>query len=141
MTNNPNAIAAGLDAGGAAISHNISALVHVGEELTFSYAQPGKKVGPYHQITEAGPHTYGEKPKYAAFFSQLNVTYSPLYDVTGSHAKAKIPGGDVLQTGGKEIINGTMFVALTSHNPHLTTANTSLINSYTVAGPAILQAG
>lgn len=121
--------------------HNISALTSVGEELTFSYDQPGKTVGPYHQTTMAGPHTYGEKPKYAAFISQLNVTYSPLYDVTSSHAKTKIPGGHVLQTGGKEIINGTMFVSLVSHNAHLTTANASLINSYTVAGPAILQAG
>jgi hypothetical protein len=141
VDNNPSGIGPGLAAGGAAISHNISALTYVGEELQFTYDQPGKTQGPYGQKTMTGPHTYGNEPKYAAFFSQLNVTYSPLYDVTNSSAKAKIPGGKVLQTGGKEIINGTMFVSLTSHNPILTTANNSLINSYTVAGPAILQAG
>jgi hypothetical protein len=141
IDNNPNATTAGLAAGGAAISHNISALVHTGEELQFTYDQPGKTQGPYKQKTMAGPHTFGEKPKYAAFISQLNLTYSPLYDVTSTSAKTKIPSGYVLPVGNKEIINGTMFISLTNKNPHLTPANLTLINSYTVAGPAIFQAG
>ena len=141
IDNNPEAISAGLAAGGAAISHNISALTATGDELQFTYDQPGKTQGPYNQKTMAGPHTHGDKPRYAAFISQLNLTYSPLYDVTSTSAKVKVPGGNVLPVGGKGIINGTMFVSLTSQDPYLTPANLSLINSYTVAGPALFQAG
>lgn len=141
IDNNPDAISAGLAAGGAAISHNISALTATGDELRFTYDQPGKTQGPYKQKTMAGPHTHGDKPRFAAFISQLNLTYSPLYDVTSTSAKVKVPGGNVLPVGGKGIINGTMFVALTSQDPYLTPANLSLINSYTVAGPALFQAG
>ncbi len=90
-TNKPDAIAAGKAAGGPSISNNVTALTQEGQENTFTWEQPGKTVGPYNQQTVE--HN-GGVPKYAAYVSQFNVTYSPLYDVdlNARTAKAKQPG-------------------------------------------------
>lgn len=81
-------------------------------------------------------------PKFAAWVSQLNVTYTPLYDVNSSYAATKQPNGRVItQTGNDFINNGTMFVALTDTDLYVTPANLTLINKHVVAGPAIFIAG
>lgn len=138
-TNAPDAIAAGKAAGGPSISNNVTALTHQGQVDTFVYDKPGKTQGPYHQKTTT--HTSGV-PKFAAYVSQYNVTYSPLYDVdtNAGTAKAKQPGGTVFPQG-PTLINSTMFVALTETDTFYTPANLSLINYDVVAGPAIYQAG
>ncbi|EPQ26086.1 uncharacterized protein PFL1_06294 [Pseudozyma flocculosa PF-1] len=139
IDNNPDAIAAGQAAGGASISNNVTALSYEGKEVLFSWDSPGKTEGPYKQKTVT--HTSGY-PKYAAFVSQYNVTYSPLYDIDSDKrtAKARQPGGQVLSVG-PEIINSTSFIALTDSQTHYTPANLSLINQHVVAGPAVYQSG
>lgn len=137
--NQPDAIAAGKAAGGPAISNNVTALTEEGQENTFAYDKPGKTQGPYQQKTKT--HTSGV-PKFAAYVSQYNVTYAPLYDVdtNAGTAKARQPGGTVYPPG-PSLINSTIFVALTDTDTFYTPANLSLINYHVVAGPAIYQAG
>ncbi|EST10013.1 hypothetical protein PSEUBRA_000414 [Kalmanozyma brasiliensis GHG001] len=138
-TNQPDAIAAGQAAGGPSISNNVTALTSEGQENTFQWDYPGKTQGPYQQTTTT--HTSGV-PKFAAYVSQFNVTYAPLYDVDmdARTAKARQPGGKVYPEG-PSLINSTIFVALTSNDAHYTPANLTLINNHVVAGPAIYQAG
>ncbi|SPO20062.1 probable Rds1 protein [Ustilago trichophora] len=138
-TNQPDAIAAGKAAGGPSISNNVTALTQEGQENTFVWDKPGKTQGPYKQKTKT--HTSGV-PKFAAYVSQFNVTYAPLYDVdtNAGTAKARQPGGTVYPQG-PSLINSTIFVALTDTDTFYTPANLSLINYHVVAGPAIYQAG
>lgn len=103
ITNQPNAIKAGADAGGASISNNVTALSFPGRETHFQWDVPGKIEGPYKQKTISK----GE-PKYAAWVSQYNVTYSELYDVDLKKrtASTKQPGGNVFGLGNDYIVNG-----------------------------------
>ncbi|KAN0062280.1 hypothetical protein ACQY0O_005461 [Thecaphora frezii] len=138
IVNNPDAVAAGQKAGGASISNNVTALSYEGREIELSWEAPGRVAGPYSQKTV----THAGEPRYAAFVSQYNVTYSPLYEVDGDRrtAKAQQPGGQVLSVG-PEIINSTMFIAVTDSNTLYTPANLTLINKHVVAGPAVYQSG
>ncbi|KAI5801230.1 ferritin-like domain-containing protein [Geopyxis carbonaria] len=134
VTNNPN----GTDpAYGPAITHNRTRLSEPGREVTFSYAGPGEKVGPdlkYVTNTTAGA------PKFAAWFTQLNTTYTPLYDLGNNTAKAKQPDGSLFSEL-NPMINGTIFVALVDEDVYVTPHNVSLVLPHVVAGPAIYQAG
>ncbi|SNX81715.1 probable Rds1 protein [Melanopsichium pennsylvanicum] len=138
-TNQPDAISAGKAAGGPSITNNVTALTHEGQEDTFVWEKPGNTQGPYQQKTMT--HTSGV-PKFAAYVSQYNVSYAPLYDVdtNAGTAKARQPGGTVFPQG-PSLINSTIFVALTDTSDFYTPANLSLINYHVVAGPAIYQAG
>ncbi|PWN49834.1 putative Rds1 protein [Violaceomyces palustris] len=140
VDNQPNAIIAGILAGGPAISHNVSAFSYPGRVTCFSWDPVGLIEGPYHQQTVT--YTAGV-PRFAAFVSQYNVTYSPLYDVDLERrtAKAKQPDGHVFGLGSDLLLNGTQFVVLTDTCTNYTPANLSLINTHIVAGPAIFQAG
>ncbi|GAK62271.1 stress response protein [Moesziomyces antarcticus] len=137
--NEPDAIAAGKAAGGPSISNNVTALTHAGQENLFSWDEPGKIQGPYRQKTRT--YTSGT-PKFAAYVSQFNVSYTELYDVdmNARTAKARQPGGTVYPQG-PSLVNSTVFVALTDTDTFYTPANLSLINKHVVAGPAIYQAG
>ncbi|KAH7909976.1 ferritin-like domain-containing protein [Hygrophoropsis aurantiaca] len=135
IVNNPSGIR---DDSKAAVSTNVSALSYPGMEVQFKWENPGKTVsydGKYTTSTSAGA------PKYALWVSQLNSTYTPLYDIKDNCASTKQPDGRVFGDGTAPIWNDTMFIALTDDNVFITPYNISLVNPHIVAGPAIYQAG
>lgn len=138
ITNNPN----GTDPHfGPAVTHNRTALSAPGREVTFRYDPPGQKTGydgKYVTNTTAkGP------AKFAMWTSQLNTTYTPLYDfgyAGDGTVKATQPGG-YLFSELNPVVNGTMFVALVDEDIYVTPHNYSKVNQHIVAGPALYQAG
>lgn len=122
---------------GPAISQNRSIpLSFPGREVYFSWETAGKSVGPnnsYVTSTSAGA------PKFVLWASQLNVTYSPLTNISGHTGMTIQP--DVSTFAGDPAINGTMFVALTDLDLYVTPFNFSMVNPHVAAGPALYQAG
>jgi Ferritin-like domain len=122
---------------GPRISQNRSIpLSFPGREVQFSWETPGKPVGPnnsYVTSTSAGP------PKFVLWASQLNVTYSPLTNISGTTGMTIQP--DVSTFAGDPAINGTMFVALVDLDLFVTPFNISMVNPHIAAGPALYQAG
>ncbi|KAG9069055.1 hypothetical protein KI688_009946 [Linnemannia hyalina] len=147
IVNNPNSTDPHF---GPAISTQRTALSYSGREVKFEFDAPGKQVGPdgkYITSTNAGA------PKFAAWISQLNVTYTPLEDVKFLKANGDVAGRSTtkqpdvpelypgLTTHGHPVINGTVFVALVDDNVNVTPANLSELNAHVVAGPALYQSG
>ncbi|KAH8926919.1 Rds1 protein [Atractiella rhizophila] len=145
ILNNPNPVVAN-----AAVSRNTSDLTAPGRMVQLQWEKPGKNVsygnGLYKTETNAG------KPKFAAWISQLNVTYTPLtnFSSDGHSAFTKQPDArlfpnSILRGLGNDtapfIVNATMFIAITDTNLHVTPYNTSLINPHVVAGPAVYFSG
>lgn len=131
ITNNPYQF------GAPAVSTNRS-ITAPGREILLSWEGPGKTTGYDDLFTTS---TVAGEPKYAAFISQLNVTYVPLHNISSSDKTAAVyqPDGNVFV--GDPQVNGTMFVSLVDDNPYLTPYNISLINNHTVAGPALYMSG
>ncbi|GAA6037960.1 hypothetical protein JCM8097_009510 [Rhodosporidiobolus ruineniae] len=114
-------------------------LTQPGGQIAFSWDEPGKTVGydnSYVTSTVAG------QPKYLAWIDQLNVTYSPIMNISNSSgvwtAVADVPTGVVFPPE-PQVVNSA-FVSLVDDNIYLTPYNLSLINNHTVAGPALFQA-
>jgi Ferritin-like domain len=122
---------------GPRISQNRSIpLSYPGREVQFAWETPGKPVGPnnsYVTSTSAGP------PRFVLWASQLNVTYSPLTNVSGTTGMTIQP--DVSTFAGDPAVNGTMFVALVDLDLFVTPFNISMVNPHIAAGPALYQAG
>jgi len=132
ITNNPNGTNPRF---GPAVTHNRTTLTYPGREVTFEFEAPGKKVGwndSYTTSTTAGA------PLYAAWLSQLNVTYTPLYDITNTSAKAVQPDVFTLDPL-NPTVNGTMFVMLTDMDLYVTPHNITMLNPHVRAGPALYQ--
>lgn len=114
-----------------------------GREVEFVWETPGKPVGPNNSyVTDT--ITKAEKPSWAGWISQLNVTYTELYDVEKEgddkwKGKAKQPDG-VLWDEKNPLLNGTSFVVLTDLDLFVTPHNMTLLNNHVVAGPAVYQA-
>ncbi|KAI6102167.1 ferritin-like domain-containing protein [Pisolithus sp. B1] len=137
VINNPTAIR---NDSKAAVSTNVSAISYPGREVFFQWDNPGKNVSydlKYQTSSLAWP------PRYALWVSQLNSTYTPLYDVNTDNntASTSQPGGRVYGDDTAPTFNDTMFVALTNDTVPVSPYNLSLVNPYIVAGPAIYQAG
>ncbi|KAJ5122235.1 Protein rds1 [Penicillium atrosanguineum] len=123
------------DAGALVTPNKYTPLSFPGRSVALQWGTPGKPVGPnnsYVTSTQAG------SPKYVAWVSQLNVTYTPL-NVSGNRGYTTQPDLETFQ--GDPAINGTMFIAITDSDPFLTPFNLSMINPHVVAGPALYQAG
>jgi len=122
----------------AAVSQNRSIpLSYPGRQVFLQWDEPGKPVGPnnsYITSTSAGP------PRFAAWVSQLNVTYSPLLNVSVEARSAYTVQPDVSTWEGDPAINGTMFLALTDADLYVTPYNLTQINPH-VAALAVYQAG
>ncbi|EGN99996.1 hypothetical protein SERLA73DRAFT_135583 [Serpula lacrymans var. lacrymans S7.3] len=135
IKNNPSAL---YNDSKAAIATNVSAISYPGREVQLSWEDPGKTVsydGKYVTTTSAGA------PKFALWASQLNSTYTPLYNISNNCAYTKQPDGRVFGDGTAPIWNDTMFIAITDKDLYVTPYNLSLVNPHIVAGPAIYQAG
>lgn len=81
-------------------------------------------------------------PKYAAWISQLNTTYTELQDVNTDEntAWATQPNATVFPNSNNTIVNGTVFVVLTDEQVPITPFNITQINGHVVAGPVLYQA-
>lgn len=109
-----------------AIAHNRSEpLTFPGRKVFLSWEDPGKAVGPnnsYVTSTSAGA------PKFVAWLSQINLTYTPL-EVTGQNKGwTWQPPNEVYV--GDPAVNGTVFLAVTDRDLYLTPFNLSLINPH-----------
>ncbi|KDE08472.1 hypothetical protein MVLG_01254 [Microbotryum lychnidis-dioicae p1A1 Lamole] len=127
-----------------AITRNTSGVTYPSRVIKFEWEAPGKVTGyddKYRTATTAGP------PKFAAFVSQLNVTYTDLVDIdlakrtaaTKQPCALVFPGAN--GRPGNSQVNETVFVVLTDSKPFLTPGNITLINPHVVAGPALYQSG
>jgi hypothetical protein len=112
------------------------ALSFPGRQVILQWDSPGSEIGPNNSYITTSQAT---RPKYVVWVSQLNVTYTPLRIGHGSRGYTHQPNLETYQ--GDPAINGTMFIAITDHDPYLTPFNLSLINPHVIAGPAIYQAG
>ncbi|KAI1506006.1 ferritin-like domain-containing protein [Biscogniauxia marginata] len=121
---------------GPAITQNRSIpLSYPGRQVFLSWDEPGQPIGPnnsYITSTTAGA------PKFAAWVSQLNVTYSLLTNISGNTAYTIQPNASTYE--GDPGINGTIFLAITDRDLYVTPFNLTQINPY-VNALAIYQAG
>lgn len=122
---------------GPAISRNRSEpLSFPGRLLNLTWDEPGSAVGPNNSYVTSTAAKEG--PRFVAWVSQLNLTYTPL-TVTGKNAGYTYqPAGEVYQ--GDPAVNGTMFVAVTDADLFLTPFNLSMINPHVLA-LGLFQAG
>ncbi|PWY94318.1 stress response protein Rds1 [Aspergillus sclerotioniger CBS 115572] len=131
-----NSNTAGVDCSPAITHNRTNPLSYPGREVYLSWEAPGRPVGPnnsYVTSTNAG------EPKYVAWVTQLNVTYSEL-NLNGSRAGSTIQP-DVETYAGDPAVNGTMFIAITDTNLYVTPFNITMLNPHVVAGPALYQSG
>jgi hypothetical protein len=112
-------------------------LSYPGREVLLRWDEPGKPVGPNNSYITS---TEVKEPKFAAWVSQLNVTYSALKDIDNENHTARTiqPGGFTWK--GDPAINGTMFLALTDTDMYVTPFNISMLNPH-VAALGVYQAG
>ncbi|KAI2619848.1 ferritin-like domain-containing protein [Hypomontagnella submonticulosa] len=119
-----------------AITHNrTTPLSYPGRQVYLQWENPGQSIGPnnsYVTSTSAGA------PRFAAWVSQLNVTYTPLMNITHNTAVTTQPNSTTYE--GDPAVNGTMFLAITDDDLFVTPFNLSLINPH-VNALAIYQAG
>ncbi|APA13208.1 hypothetical protein SS1G_13736 [Sclerotinia sclerotiorum 1980 UF-70] len=124
----------------ASISQNRSIpLSYPGREVFLQWENPGKPVGPNNSYITASSAGTAE---WAMWVSQLNITYSPLLNVTTNNGanSAMTIQPDVSTFEGDPAINGTMFLALTDTNQTYSAFNLSNVNPHVVA-LAMYQAG
>ncbi|OAQ66876.1 rds1 protein [Pochonia chlamydosporia 170] len=123
---------------GAAISQNRSMpLSYPGRQVFLKWDKPRQLVGPNNSYVTT---TNVVKPKFAAWVSQLNVTYSPLMNVSTADNTAYTIQPNVSTWAGDPAINGTMFLALTDSDLYVTPYNLTMINPH-VGALAVYQAG
>lgn len=113
----------------SAVAHNRSEpLTFPGRKVFLSWEEPGKAVGPnnsYITTTTAG------EPKFVAWLSQINLTYTPL-EVTGQNEGwTWQPPNEVYQNN--PAVNETVFLAVTDTDLFLTPFNLTLINPHVKA--------
>ncbi|KAF2791540.1 hypothetical protein K505DRAFT_248748 [Melanomma pulvis-pyrius CBS 109.77] len=121
---------------GPAIAHNRSEpLSFPGKQVNLTWDAPGHTVGPNDSYITS---TSAKQPKFVAWVSQLNLTYTPLVTIGNNSGYTYQPAGEVYE--GDPAVNGTMFVALTDSDIFLTPFNLSMINPHVVA-LGLYQAG
>ncbi|GAA5868466.1 hypothetical protein JCM1840_007006 [Sporobolomyces johnsonii] len=135
ITNQPYALG-----GTPGINSNYTLTSGANRSIHFTWEQPGKTTGYDGLFTTS---TVAGAPKFLAFIDQLNVTYSPIYNVSNMtnglmSAYANVPNSTVFPPQ-PQVVNSA-FVSLVDDDIFLTPYNLSLINNHTVSGPAIYMA-
>ncbi|GAW15559.1 hypothetical protein ANO14919_049730 [Xylariales sp. No.14919] len=119
-----------------AITHNrTNPLSYPGRQVFLQWEDPGQAVGPNNSYVTS---TTAGDPKFAAWVSQLNVTYSPLQNVSGNSAYTIQPNTSTFE--GDPGINGTIFLVLTDRELPVTPFNLTQLNPF-INALAIYQAG
>lgn len=110
-------------------------LSHPGRKIHLQWDSPGKPVGPNNSyVTD----TVAGKPKFALWVTQLNATYTPLYDIKNNTAYTIQPNVSTFE--GDPAVNGTMFLLVTDKDLYVTPFNLSMVNPH-VNALALYQAG
>ncbi|ROT43574.1 hypothetical protein SODALDRAFT_267625 [Sodiomyces alkalinus F11] len=132
-----NATAVGESCAPGITRNRTEPLSYPGRQVFLKWDDPGRPVGPNNSYVTA---TEVEVPRFAAWVTQLNVTYSPLEDVNLSNRTAYTIQPNVSTLEGDPAINGTMFLALTDIDLYVTPYNLTQLNPH-VAALAMYQAG
>ncbi|KAI0405936.1 hypothetical protein F4802DRAFT_124782 [Xylaria palmicola] len=130
-----NATAVGENCAPAITRNRTNPLSYSGRQVFLEWDQPGQPVGPnssYVTSSTAGP------PRFAAWVSQLNVTYSPLLNISRGSAYTIQPNVSTYE--GDPAINGTMFLVLTNRELPVTPFNLTQLNPF-INALTIYQAG
>ncbi|ORY67552.1 uncharacterized protein BCR38DRAFT_483169 [Pseudomassariella vexata] len=106
-----NATGSTEDCGPATTQNRALPLSYPGRHVFLNWDEPGKPVGPDNSYVTS---TSASAPRFAVWVSQLNVTYSPLLNISGNKAYTIQPDASVYE--GDPAANGTMFMALTDEN-------------------------
>ncbi|KAK9454485.1 ferritin-like domain-containing protein [Dipodascopsis uninucleata] len=126
------------------ITSNLTSLSSAGTEIQLIGELPGKPVGP--NLSYITNTTAGE-PKFAAWISQINVTYTDIesYEVDNQTytwtATTTQPDDTIWEDVTMPIVNGSMFIVVTDEDIYVTPYNLSELNAHVVAGPAVFVAG
>lgn len=142
------------------ITSSRPALSQPGREVRLSWPAANTSsmmTGPNNEYIPTGSTS---RPTHVAWVTQLNVTYTPLSNVspvaggnqTGGAGNATTGGEGMMWSGvttqpdlatfaGNPAVNGTVFVAVTDGNMFVTPFDLYLLNQGVVAGPAVYQAG
>lgn len=122
----------------AAISQNRSMpLSYPGRQVFLHWDNPGVPIGPNNSYITS---TNVIEPKFAAWVSQLNVTYTPLLNVSLATNTAFTIQPNVSTWEGNPAVNGTMFLALTDVDLYVTPYNLTQLNPH-VGAIGVYQAG
>lgn len=119
-----------------AITHNrTTPLSYAGREVFLQWDSPGVPIGPNNSYVTS---TSASSPKFALWATQLNVTYSPLLNISGNSAYTIQPNVSTYE--GDPAINGTIFLALTDEDLYVSPFNLSMVNPHVYA-LGLYQAG
>ncbi|KAK9475979.1 hypothetical protein V1514DRAFT_286330 [Lipomyces japonicus] len=144
ITNAPNATSNWTLAGitGNFTTPNPSSIPLPGTENTtinFTADFPGNAVGPNRTYTTSS-HALGQ-PRFAAWISQINVTYTELINFsnssTGWTASASLPSVALFPTSRTPLISGSVYVVITDTDQPVTPFDISILNDHIIAGPAV----
>ncbi|PPQ75998.1 hypothetical protein CVT24_006555 [Panaeolus cyanescens] len=136
--------------GGPAVTRNATQpLSTPGRNVTLSWELPGQHVGWNNSFTTA---TAAGEPKFVAWISQLNVTYTPLTITANQSGTTTQPGGEIFGNGPQSvverfgnhsapIVNATVFVAITDEDTFVTPFNLTFLDGHIVAGPTLYTSG
>jgi len=120
------------------ISRNRSMpLSYPGREVFLQWDAPGQVVGPNNSYVTS---TNVLVPKFAAWVSQLNVSYTPLFNVSTENNTAYTVQPADLTWENNPAVNSTMFIALTDVDLYVTPYNLTMLNPH-VGSLAVYQAG
>ncbi|THH08466.1 hypothetical protein EW146_g8981 [Bondarzewia mesenterica] len=124
----------------ASVTRNSTQVTFPGREVFLSWETPGKQVGFNNSFTTSSSAC---QPRFVAWISQLNTTYTPFTSINGTNGTTIQPDSFVFPENNltANLINGTMFLLVTDAAPYVTPYNLSQIEPHIVAGPAIYQAG
>lgn len=112
-------------------------LSHPGRQVFLEWDAPGQLVGLNNSYATT---TSAARPKFAAWVSQLNVTYSPLLNVNMDGRSACTVQPSVSTWPGEPANNGTMLLALTDVDWYVTPYNLTMLNPH-VAALGVYRAG
>ncbi|KAK4191051.1 hypothetical protein QBC35DRAFT_34876 [Podospora australis] len=112
-----------------AITHNrTNSLSYPGRQVFLEWDEPGQLVGPNNSYVT---NTTANPPVFAAWVSQLNVTYTPLQEI--GHNKAWTIQPNMSTFEGDPAVNGTIFLVLTDLDLYVTPYNISMLNPHVYA--------
>ena len=120
----------------AAISRNrTNPLSYPGRQVFLRWDDKGQHIGPNNSYVT---NTTAGDPKFALWVNQLNATYTPLEAIGNHSAHTFQPNMTTFE--GDPAINGTIFLAITDDDLHVTPFNLSMVNPH-VKALGLYQAG
>ncbi|KAL4908217.1 hypothetical protein BDW74DRAFT_147069 [Aspergillus multicolor] len=110
-------------------------LTFPGRKVFLSWDEPGKAVGPNNSYVTS---TMAGEPKFVAWLSQLNLTYTELTPTGNNSGYTFQPASEVFESD--PALNGTAFIALTDSDLFVTPFNLTMLNPH-VKALGLYQAG